>query len=220
MPKTETLEDFYRGKFNWLPDDLKKDIGHFNVFNLDDCVKPDAQPVQYTRRDFYKIALMRGQYLYHYADKSVEVSGTTLIFFNPQVPYTFEQLSGTPSGYFCIFKEAFFTERLRGGIKDLPMFIPGNKPGYILDETQDEYLSHDFRTMMDDVRFPYRYKYGLIRHSNLEIVHHPLQTQPTETLHQHTAPNTRITPARTGVRERPFPRESTSLRLTLRPPRD
>src|SRR5688572_8003524 len=209
MPKTETLEDFYRGKFNWLPDDLKKDIGHFNVFNLDDCVKPDAQPVQYTRRDFYKIALMRGQYLYHYADKSVEVSGTTLIFFNPQVPYTFEQLSGTPSGYFCIFKEAFFTERLRGGIKDLPMFIPGNKPGYILDETQDEYVSQVFRKMLDEIRSDYIYKYDLIRNYIMEIVHYALKIQPTETLYQHTDANTRITSVFTELLERQFPIEST-----------
>ena len=30
MAKTETLEDFYRQKMNWLPENLKKDIGHFN----------------------------------------------------------------------------------------------------------------------------------------------------------------------------------------------
>src|SRR5262245_21799958 len=132
MAKTETIEDFYRQKFNWLPDNLKKDIGHFNVFNLKDCYGPHAQPVQYARRDFYKISLLRGKHVYHYADKSVEVSGSTLIFFNPNVPYTFEPLSPDPTGYFCIFKEAFFTERLRGGIRELPMFLAGNKPSYAL----------------------------------------------------------------------------------------
>src|SRR3990170_7029988 len=123
MAKTETLEDFYRNKFNWLPDNLKMDIGHFNVFRTEDCVGPGKQPIQYSRRDFYKITLLRGKYLYHYADKSLEVSGTTLIFFNPNIPYTFEQLSDNPSGHFCIFKEAFFNERIRGAIRDLPMFI-------------------------------------------------------------------------------------------------
>src|SRR5688572_8212255 len=113
MARTETLEDFYRNKLNWLPDNLKKDIGHFNVLRMADCVVPQA-PIQYTRRDFYKIALIKGKHIYHYADKSLQVSGTTLIFFNPTVPYTYEPVSEEAGGYFCIFKEAFFTEHLRG----------------------------------------------------------------------------------------------------------
>src|SRR5688572_10209318 len=130
MPTTETLEEFYKKKMNWLPENLQKDIGHFNVFRLEDCVGPTGTPVQYSRRDFYKVALMRGKHAYHYANKSIEVSGSTLIFFNPTVPYRFEQLSDEQTGFFCIFREAFFTDRMRGGIKELPMFLPGSKPAY------------------------------------------------------------------------------------------
>src|SRR6218665_2835841 len=121
MAKTESLEDFYKHKFNGIPANLAKDIGHFNVFRLEDCMGPGRQPVQYSRRDFYKVSLMHGDYRYHYADKSIDVSGTTLIFFNPLVPYTFESLTENPKGYFFIFKEAFLTERMRGGIADPPM---------------------------------------------------------------------------------------------------
>jgi hypothetical protein len=88
MAKIETLEDFYRQKFNWLPENLKKDIGHFNVFRLEDCMGPGKQPAPYSRREFYKITMMRGNHLYHYADKSVEVSGTTLMFFSSNVRTT------------------------------------------------------------------------------------------------------------------------------------
>ena len=88
MANIETLEDFYQQKFNWLPENLQHDLGHFNVFSMERHFGPDAAPVVYSRKDFYKIALMRGKNIYHYADKSLEVDGSALFFFNPQVPYT------------------------------------------------------------------------------------------------------------------------------------
>jgi AraC family transcriptional regulator, transcriptional activator of pobA len=220
MAKTETLEDFYRHKFNWLPDNLKKDIGHFNVFRMEDCIRPDKQPVAYCRRDFYKIALLRGKHVYHYADKSLEVSGTTLIFFNPNVPYTFEQQSEDPSGYFCIFKEAFFTSQLRGGIKDLPMFLPGNKPGYVLKKIQDKYVSNVFEKLLEEIGSDYMYKYDLIRNYVMEIIHYALKMQPSENLYQHVDANARITAVFTELLERQFPIESISQRFSLRSARD
>ncbi|THU41481.1 helix-turn-helix domain-containing protein [Niastella caeni] len=220
MAKMETLEDFYRQKMNWLPDNLKKDIGHFNVFNVEECSGPGKAPVVYTRRDYYKIALMQGPYIYHYADKSIEVSGSTLIFFSPNVPYTFEPLTDNPKGYFCIFREEFFTEKIRGGIKDLPMFIGGNKPSYSLDKTQDKFVSQIFEKMQDEIKSDYVYKYDLIRNYIMEMVHYALKMQPTETLYQHTDANARITAVFTELLERQFPIESPNQRFTLRSARD
>lgn len=220
MTKTETLEDFYRNKFNWLPDNLKKDIGHFNVFNLKDCFGPEAKPVEYAKRDFYKISLLRGRHVYHYAEKSIEVADSTLIFFSPNVPYTFEPLSDNPSGYFCIFKEAFFTERLRGGIRMLPMFIPGNKPSYSLHKTQDKHISEIFEKMLEEIGSDYVYKYDLIRNYITEMIHYALKMQPSETLYQHTDANARLTAVFTELLERQFPIETPTQRFTLRSARD
>jgi AraC-like DNA-binding protein len=220
MAKIETLEEFYRQKMNWLPDNLKQDIGHFNVFRMEDCVGPGKTPVAYTRREFYKIALMYGPCVYHYADKSIEVNSPTLIFFNPLVPYTVEALADNRQGFFCIFKEAFFTERIRGGIKDLPMFIPGNKPSYSLNKTQDKYVTQVFEKMLDEIGSDYVYKYDLIRNYIMEMVHYALKMQPTETLYQHTDANARITAVFTELLERQFPIESPTQRYTLRSARD
>lgn len=216
----ETLEEFYKHKFNWMPENLRKDIGHFNVFRLEDCMGPGKEPVRYSRRDYYKITLLRGKHAYHYADKSIEVSGTSLIFFNPQVPYTFEQLSGDPTGYFVIFKEAFFTERLRGGISDLPMFQPGNKPSYVLTKSQDKYVSNVFDKILDEIGSDYAYKYDLMRNYVMEIIHYALKSQPTETLYQHTDANARITAVFSELLERQFPIESPTQRFALRSARD
>lgn len=203
-----------------MPENLKREIGHFNVFRMEDCVGPGKQAVQYSRREYYKITLMRGKHIYHYADKSVEVSGSTLVFFNPNVPYTFERLSDDATGYFCIFKEAFFTERLRSGFRDLPMFVPGNKPSYGLDAAQDKYVSNIFEKMVEEISSDYTYKYDLIRNYIMEMIHYTLKMQPTETLYQHTDANARITAIFTELLERQFPIETTSQRFTLRSARD
>jgi AraC family transcriptional activator of pobA len=220
MAKTETLEDFYRQKFNWMPDNLQKDIGHFNVFRLEDCMGAGKKPVQYSRRDYYKISLMRGRHVYHYADKSIEIDGSTLIFFNPNVPYTFQPMSDDTTGVFCIFKEAFFTERLRGGFRDLPMFVPGNKPAYLLTKEQDQFVTGIYNKMLEEIGSDYIYKYDLIRNYLMEMIHYAIKIRPTETLYQHTDANARITSVFTELLERQFPIESPNQRFTLRSARD
>jgi len=220
MAKPESLEEFYQKKFNWLPDKLQHDIGHFNVFRNEDCVGPGKTPVQYTRREFYKVSLIRGRHIYHYADKSIETSGSTLIFFNPQVPYNFEQVDADPTGYFCIFKENFFTEKLRGGIRDLPMFVPGNQPFYPLTPDQDKHVAAIFDKMIEEIGSDYMYKYDLIRNYITETIHYALKLKPSENLVQHADANARITAVFTELLERQFPIESPNQRFTLRSARD
>jgi len=84
MTTVETLNDFYQHKFNWLPENLSNDIGHFNVFRTEEFKGANAKtPPKYSRRDFYKISLIKGHNLYHYGEKSIEIDGMALIFFNP-----------------------------------------------------------------------------------------------------------------------------------------
>ncbi|GAB4026590.1 helix-turn-helix domain-containing protein [Spirosoma koreense] len=216
MSQLQSLEDFYQSKFNWMPDNLRQDIGHFNVFRLEDSIGPHP----YIRRDFYKISLIRGRNIIHYADKSIEISGTTLIFFSPQVPYTWESLSTDKTGFFCIFKEAFFSEFMRGNTHDLPMFRPGGKPSYVLTDRQDEQVSALFQKMIDEIRSDYRYKYDLLRNYVSELIHYALKLQPSETLYQHTDANSRITAVFVELLERQFPIESPSQRFQMRSPKE
>jgi AraC-like DNA-binding protein len=220
MPTTETLEDFYRKKFNQLPPGLPQDPGHFNVFRIEDSVGNGKPPMQYSRREFYKISLVRGHQRYHYADKSIEAAGTTLLFFNPTVPYKMEQVGGPPTGRFCIFKDAFFTEHIRGSLKDLPMFAPGGKPAYMLDNQQDQYINAVFDKMLDEINSGYRFKYDLIRNYIMEIVHYALKMEPAENLYEHTDANARITAVFTELLERQFPIESPAQQFSLRSAKD
>ncbi|WP_342646366.1 AraC family transcriptional regulator [Mucilaginibacter sp. CSA2-8R] len=214
--QTESLEDFYRHKFNWMPDDLKKDIGHFNVFNLEETYRHGYSTVKYSRRDFYKIMLIRGRHLFHYADRSVEVNGTNLIFFNPLVPYKFERLTHDPSGYFCIFREAFFAGQVRNGIKEIPMFVMGGQAVFPLSAEKDAEITSIFKKMQEELEQDYLYKYDLIRNYLMEIIHQALKLKPSETLYQQADANTRLTAVFTDLLERQFPIESVSQQFGMR----
>ncbi|PSL47899.1 helix-turn-helix protein [Chitinophaga niastensis] len=220
MQKTETLQEFYQQKFNWLPENLQQGIGHFNVFRLEDCIVDGSLTVKYSRRDFYKVSLVRGHNLFHYADKTVEIKGTALMFFNPTVPYSWESLSGEYGGYFCIFKESFFTEQSRGNIHELPMMAPGGRPTYILNKTQDKEISQLFKKMLAEINSDYLYKYDLLRNYLTEIIHYALKMQPSETLYQHADAKSRITAVFTDLLERQFPIESPAQRFVLRSAND
>ncbi len=216
MEKTESVQDFYYHKFNQLPDNFQPSIGHFNVFRLEDCFRPESTPIHYSRREFYKISLIRGRNLYHYADKSIEISGTTLMFFNPQVPYTWESLSDERTGYFCIFTDSFYTERYRGNIGEMPMFTPGGKPAYVLTQEQDRQISALFDKMLDEMAGNYQYKYDLLQSYTMELIHTAMKMQPTQTIYKHTDANTRITTVFTELLERQFPIETPVQRFTMR----
>lgn len=220
MKNTETLEEFYQKKFNHLPQNLKQDIGHFNVFNIEDHVGPNGTPPKYSRREFYKISMMRGNNIYHYADKSIEVAGTTLMFFNPSVPYALDCSPDNASGFFCIFTEGFFSGQLRGSIQEFPMFAPGGKPAYSLDEAQDKQVSQIFKKMQEEINSDYMYKYDLLRNYVTEIIHYALKIQPADTIYQHPNAKSRITAVFTELLERQFPIESPSQRFTLRSAND
>ena len=90
MRKVETIEEFYKRKFDWMPDNIRNEIGHFNVFKLDPFVGRNAQPVPHKRRDYYKIMLVIGNSNVHYSDKVVEVQKQALSFSNPQIPYKWD----------------------------------------------------------------------------------------------------------------------------------
>ena len=221
MNETETLEDFYRIKFSRIPAISQNEMGGFNVFAMEDTISPQGDVlVRYARRDFYKISLTTGPNLFHYADKSIRVEGNSLIFFNPRTPYKWEPLSKTNVGFFCIFKDAFFMEKLRGNLGELSMFAPGASPSYALSEEQTAFIADVFRKMISEMGSDYRYKQDLLVSYVSEIVHYAMKMEPCETRVEHAHSRSRITALFVDLLERQFPITSMEQRFTLRSARD
>jgi len=216
MSKTQTLEDFYLHKMDHLPENLRQDIGHFNVFRLDDYVGPKACKMPYSRKDFYKITLVSGNSNYHFADKTIELRGNALFFANPLVPYTWEPLDDDQSGVFCIFTEAFLQRQAGFVAQELPMFKPGGQPVYMLSDEQLAGLRPLFDKMLTELNSDYAYKYDLLRNYIFELVHSALKLQPATTLYHDSNAATRIASLFTELLERQFPIESPGQRVKLR----
>jgi len=116
----ESLEEFYKHKFQTPPKIKNQKNGLFDVFTIEENMKYNVKTPAYVRRDFYKILLFEGENIFHFGDESIPVSGKTLLFFNPNTPYTYETLAPGTKGYFCVFKEEFFKDSLRIHLTDLP----------------------------------------------------------------------------------------------------
>ncbi|MDF7815792.1 AraC family transcriptional regulator [Hymenobacter sp. YC55] len=220
MPKPETLSEFYRYHFQPLPYNSPSAIGQANVFRLEDVMAPSAEPVPYSRRDFYKITLIRGCNVYHYADKSLAVNEPTLLFFNPQVPYTWQSLSDDTSGFFCIFREEFFTGWGNPSLLELPLFRPGGETAFPLTATQDAEVSALYEKMLTELNSDYSLKYDLLRNYVSEVIHYALKLRPSEVRYQHPDAKSRLTAVFLELLERQFPIEFPSRRFGLRSARD
>jgi len=219
MEKTERIEDFYLKKLNSVPENLKKGIGHFNIFRNHEFVGPHAKPVPYNRKEYYKIGLIIGRNRFSYADKIIEVHDAALLFANPLVPYKWEPLDMQQDGCFCVFTDAFFSNF--GNIKDYSVFQLGADPVYPLNDLEVEELRGLFEKIFTEISSEYAYKYDLIRTIVLQLVHKAIKMKPAEAISfPDSNANARISSLFSDLLERQFPIESNENRMQLRNPAD
>ena len=215
MEKIETIEEFYKRKFDWMPDNLKNEIGHFNVFRLEPFVGDKAQPVPYKRRDFYKIMLVKGKSQVHYADKVIEVKKQALSFSNPQIPYKWEHLDNIRSGAFCIFNQHFFHQY--GDLNQYSVFQPGGTHIFELSDEQVEKSAAIYERMFEEINSDYQHKYDVLRNLVFELLHFAMKLQPTTNFDkQQINASKRISVMFLELLERQFPIDDLHQRFSLR----
>jgi AraC-like DNA-binding protein len=215
MSKVETLEEFYRSKFNWLPDNIRNEIGHFNVFKLAPFVGGNATPVPYRRRDYYKIMLVIGNSKVHFADQVVEVKKQALSFANPQIPYKWEHTDNIRAGVFCIFNQHFFHQY--GDINQYSVFQPGGTHLFELTDEQVDQVNILFQRMFEEINSDYIHKYDVLRTIIFELIHFALKMQPSATLgKQPLNASQRISTLFLELLERQFPIDDNHQAINLR----
>jgi AraC family transcriptional regulator, transcriptional activator of pobA len=214
MDKTQTLEAFYKEKLNYSPKSPGEDLMQFNILSNEDC--KNGATMSYRRRDFYKVSFFTGRSIIHYGNKSLEVDGTAIVFFNPDVPYTVEIMDERMVGGFFIFREAYFNDHYRTNIRDLPIFSSGIKPVFLLDKSQAKTVDKIFKRTQKELASNYEFKHDLIRNQIVELIHFALKLQPSEKLYQQIDAKVRITTVFNELLERQFPIESTKDEFGLR----
>jgi len=160
-------------------DNPEEGNGHFDVLRWEEVVQSERAHVKAYRPDYYKIGLIRGNNLCRDADRNGGISGATLVFFNPQVADVCETLSEEQTGFLCMFREPFFTEKMRANINRLPMFMAGGEPYCLLTKEQESVVSGIFGRMLDELSSDYLYKYDLLRNYVTELIHFALKKKGT-----------------------------------------
>lgn len=215
MEKAETLEEFYKRKFNWIPENLKNDLGHFNLFNLEPYLEGKLKAVPYRRRDFYKVMLFKGASTVHYADRVYEVKKQALSFSNPLVPYKWDHFSENSSGMYCIFNPHFFMNF--GQIQHYEVFQPNGTHVFELTDEETKKVEKIFDKMREEFDSEYKYKYDSLRNLVFELIHFGMKLQPAAVqLTQHGNASLRIASIFLELLERQFPIDESHSSIQLR----
>jgi len=223
MPGFTSLEEFYRETAAMFPRGINKEIGHFNVFKIDELIARDKKTVQmpYNRRAYYKISLISGRNKAEYADKVIDIEKNALLFATPKIPYNWLPQDNNQFGYFCIFTDEFLVQTKSGiVIDDLPIFQPGGYPIFQLPDAVAADITSLFKKMYAELSSDYAYKYDLLRNFVLELIHYGQKLQPAKMLHPTHNASVRVSALFIELLERQFPIESPHQKLGLRTAKD
>ncbi|HEY8927668.1 MAG TPA: helix-turn-helix transcriptional regulator [Mucilaginibacter sp.] len=218
-----TLNDFYNATSALIPRDINKEIGHFNVFKIDELTaslrKRNVMP--YNRRAYYKISMIIGHNKAQYADKEIEIEQNALLFATPKIPYHYIPQDENQSGFFCIFTHDFLIQHKSGVVlDDLPIFQPGGYPVFQLTPGDMEDILLIFKKMYKELSSDYAYKYDLLRNYVLELIHYGQKLQPATSLYPSHTASARVSSLFIELLERQFPIESPHQKLSLRTAKD
>lgn len=218
-----SLEEFYKETGALVPENINKEIGHFNVFSVDEVMAKfrETKEMPYNRRAYYKISLILGRNRAEYADKTIDIEKRALLFATPRIPYNYLPLDEKQSGHFCIFTSEFLVQNKSGVVLDeLPIFRPGGYPIFELAKEDANELAGIFLKMQRELSSDYTYKYDLIRNYVLQLIHFGQKLQPASNLYSTHNASTRISSLFVELLERQFPIESPQQRLVLRSAND
>ncbi len=202
-----------------LPNGIQKEVGHFNVFDINNLVKNIKQlPASpFSCRSFYRISLTIGASQAIYPDKVFDIKQAALLFSTPNMPYYWQLSDLNLSGQFCVFTSEFLQPLKSGVVLDqLPIFNLNQYPVFLLSDEQRTRAITIFQRMQEEMQSDYAYKYDLLRTYVLELIHFGQKLQPATTLHPAHSASARITSRFIELLEQQFPIETPQQQLGLR----
>lgn len=221
--KTDTLDDFYQQTKALLPEGISKELGHFNVFDVEEIVaRYKKKPfMPYNRRNYYKISLIKGHNIAEYADKLIDIKSDALLFATPKIPYNWLPQDENQKGHFCIFTDEFLIRNKSGVVlDDLPIFKVGGYPVFQLSAKEADEITAIFTKMHTEIASNYLFKYDLIRNYVLQLIHFGQKLQPATDLYSANNSSSRVASLFIELLERQFPIENHNQKLNLTTAKD
>ncbi|MGI4834907.1 MAG: helix-turn-helix domain-containing protein [Janthinobacterium lividum] len=139
-----------------------------------------ASSFPHVRRDFYKVKLLRqADGILHYGDQQAAIKGDALIFVNPHLPYSWQQVGGPHTGYTCLFTEQFITPHLKtASVAYSPLFRAGSVPVLLLPPALADRLSQLFEQLLAELNSEYAGRYELASSYLHLLLHEALKLRP------------------------------------------
>lgn len=209
MRTIESAEAFYRHRSIIHPA-----TNLFNVFANDGYC---TEPLLYMRRDFYKISLLLGKSKLNLHHREILINKPALVFYHPQLPFSWTPLSPDQPGYFCMFKKEFLAEQERNSaLKQSPLFHPEKNAVFFLSKQQQKTVSDIFKAMLTDINSDYTYKYDLLRSRLQLIIHESLRMETPHSSNRQSSAADRIASSFLELLERQFPIDTPERILKLK----
>jgi AraC family transcriptional regulator, transcriptional activator of pobA len=221
--KPTSLEEFYKEINTNLPEGIRKEIGHFNVFDVAELfAKSKGQKIMpYNRRAYYKISYINGKNNAEYADKVLHIDKPSLLFATPKIPYHWTPVDMNQKGHFCVFTEDFMLKSKSGvTLDELPVFKANGFPIIELSESDAKEIEAIFHKIHLEISSEYAYKYDSLRNYVLQLIHYGQKLQPATGLPSTHTASDRVASLFLELLERQFPIESPRQQLQLRSAKD
>ncbi len=213
MEALETIEEYYKRKFGWLPDNIKRGIGHFNVFPFTAYKSEQTKPVFFRKQDFYIISVASGHAHIHFEDKVLEMKQRGLLISSPKMQYVPKVLGDSVEGYYCFFNHNFL-QMTGSNLTHSPIFQAFSSPFIELSEEQLAEVNSIYTKMIREINSEYQYKYDVLRCFTLELIHFAIKLQPT--VNQPINASQRITTLFLELLERQFPINQNHTHISMR----
>lgn len=161
-----------------------------------------------------------GKGFIHYASRSIAITGSTLIFSNPLVPYSLELERQGPT-YTCMFKEEFLkTQGRNEPIQDSSLFKIGSDPVFPLNAAQAGNIRGLYEKMLAEMESAYTFRFDIIRNYLNLLIYEGLKMKPSVSAIKYNSAAERIATLFLELLDRQFPIDSLQRTLSLKKPSD
>lgn len=179
MEKVSTTTAIVKNIDGSIVDPNQNDTGSFDILDLS-RVEENRRifPFGYSRKTFYTVTLLHGDFSLEFEDKAVDVNGDTLILTSTKIPFGIHP-KGAVSGMCFLFKEDFITKNNCGyRLLEFPVYKPGQQNIYSLTNEQTKYFIGIYTKIFDEKLANSAYKQSLQRNYLLELIFNAQKLNP------------------------------------------
>jgi len=174
-----------------------------------------------TRRDFYKIWLVKDRGILEYGDCTLDLKQPALVFLHPLVTYKFVPIDKDRSGYWCIFTGEFLSGSTRFiNLQNSALFDPDHAFVCFPDRIELSAFQFLFEQIISEHQSDYAYKLESIRNLTSCLIHQGQKMQSVTAPRSQQRASVRLTNLFLNLLEEQYPISSTEVPLLMKKPSD